>query len=105
MSEFGFEEDHVVNVGVPLTQTQKQQDQFKHPICLAFHFGFKTTAFLFYLFPTASYIIRFIVCILCLAFDFYTVSIKCDWVYFNYFFFFQGEKHIWKAVSGIEMVE
>lgn len=73
MSEYGFEE-HVVNV--PLTQEQQvQQEKYKHPICIFFHFVFKVTAVLLYFIHPGAFIMNFIFCILCIAFDFYTVCL------------------------------
>ena len=55
--------------------------QSKHPSAIVFHLLFKALALFFYMFGswvTSNFIFKFVVCILLLAFDFWTVkNISC----------------------------
>src|SRR5262249_33582461 len=50
-----------------------------HPTAAMFHVLFKTSALLFYLFSgifTDSFVIVFVVCVVLMAFDFWTVKVR-----------------------------
>eukprot|EP00732_Lithocolla_globosa_P007171 Lithocolla_globosa_v1_NODE_8864_length_774_cov_138.393602.p1 type:complete len:198 gc:universal NODE_8864_length_774_cov_138.393602:738-145(-) len=59
------------------TAEKASAEKSSHPYVLFFHFFFRTTAIITYMFGSffsSDFILLFVVCVLCLAFDFYTVK-------------------------------
>ena len=72
--------DEDLEAGIPLTNYDEPNDQSQalasssHPTATFFHLFFKISAVVIYILNPTSFVLTFVMIVLCLAFDFWTVK-------------------------------